>query len=93
MKLIQKCRAAFLGNMFFSVRVKSKFIKSGNFNEYKKRLRVFTDCTKLESREAGVGVFLEMPIFGKHPVRQRLGPHPTVFQAEALAITKACEAV
>ena len=49
--------------------------------------------TKLENGEAGFGVFFETPTSGEHAVGQRLGPHPTVFQAEAMAITKACEAV
>ena len=74
-------------------RVKIDSFKSGHLNEDKNRLRVFMDGSKLENRESGFGVFFETPVSGEHTVRQRLGPHPTVFQAEAMAITRACEAV
>ena len=74
-------------------RVKMDSFKSGNLNEDKNWLRVFTDGSKLENGEAGFGVFFETPISGAHAVGQQLGPHPTVFQAAAMAITRACEAV
>ena len=54
---------------------------------------MFTDGSKLEAGEAGFGVFFETPVSGEHAVGQKLGPHPTVFQAGAMVITKACEAV
>ena len=73
--------------------MKMDSFKSGGLNEDKNRLRVFTDSSKLENGETGFGVFFETPLSGEHVVGQPLGPHPTVFQAEALAITKACEAV
>ena len=38
-------------------------------------------------------VFFETSASGEHAVGQHLGPHPTVFQAEARAITRACKAV
>ena len=54
---------------------------------------MFTYSSKLENGESGFGVFFEMPVPGNHAVGQKLGPLPTVFKAEALAITKACKAV
>ena len=54
---------------------------------------MFTIGFKLENGEVGFGVFFETPVSSEHAVGQKLGPLPMVFQAEAMAITEACEAV
>ena len=75
-------------------RVKMDSFKSGGLNQDKNRLRVFTDGSKPEDGEAGFEVFFETPFSGEHAIGQTLStPPPTVFQAEAIVITKTCDAV
>ena len=64
----------------FSVKIDP--FKSGGHNEDKN-----TDGS------AGFGIFFETPVSSEQVVGQKLGPHLTIFQVEAMVITKACKAV
>ena len=73
-------------------RVKTESMRRGIPYEDKGRLQVFTDGSKLSDGHAGLGVYSGVGgsqiSHGRH-----LGKHASVYQAEALALTDACELV
>jgi ribonuclease HI len=71
----------------------SPFISdSGQLAPDEDRVQVFTDGSKLPDNRTGYGVFFN--IAGRdHCHKQHIGLHPTVFQAEVLAIQEGCELI
>ena len=82
-------------NINKSYTVKMNSFDSGKVQCEPDRQLFYTDGSKLRDGSAGYGVYVPLPRNGEIPafnfeLKQHLGNRPTVYQAEALAITRAC---